>query len=92
MGWTKVGIFGLCINPVEFHPNQMPRGRSFAYMQLVRKNSGMLKHRLIPVPLFKNWLLIRCLGFKLHQIFGDSIQEALCFTQWTGDGPLRTND
>ena len=45
----------------------------------------MLKHRLIPVLLLKNGLLVRSQGFHRHQIIGNPIHEVQRFNEWSVD-------
>ncbi len=45
----------------------------------------MLKHRLIPVLLLQNGLLVRSELFKIHQIIGNPIHEVERFNQWNVD-------
>jgi cyclase len=45
----------------------------------------MLKHRLIPVLLLKNGLLVRSELFKVHQIIGNPIHEVERFNEWKVD-------
>lgn len=64
----------------------------------------MLRHRLIPVLLLKNGLLVRSELFKIHQIIGNPLYEVQRFNEWNvdeliyldmtreGDYDLRRND
>lgn len=45
----------------------------------------MLKHRLIPVLLLKNGLLVRSERFNIHQIIGNPIHEVKRFNEWNVD-------
>ena len=45
----------------------------------------MLKHRLIPVLLLQNGLLVRSELFKIHQIIGNPIHEVERFNEWNVD-------
>lgn len=45
----------------------------------------MLKHRLIPVVLLQNGLLVRSEEFKIHQIIGNPIHEVKRFNEWNVD-------
>jgi cyclase len=45
----------------------------------------MLKHRLIPVLLLQNGLLVRSQRFTLHQIIGNPINEVERFSEWSVD-------
>jgi len=45
----------------------------------------MLKHRLIPVLLLQNGLLVRSELFKIHQVIGNPIHEVERFNQWNVD-------
>lgn len=45
----------------------------------------MLKHRLIPVLLLKDGLLVRSESFKIHQIIGNPVHEVQRFNEWNVD-------
>ena len=45
----------------------------------------MLKHRLIPVLLLQNGLLVRSESFETHQIIGNPIHEVERFNEWNVD-------
>ena len=45
----------------------------------------MLKHRLIPVLLLQNGLLVRSQEFRIHQIIGNPIHEVKRFNEWGVD-------
>jgi cyclase len=45
----------------------------------------MLKHRLIPVLLLQNGLLVRSEQFKIHQAIGNPIHEVERFNHWSVD-------
>jgi cyclase len=45
----------------------------------------MLRHRLIPVLLLKNGLLVRSERFEIHQIIGNPLYEVQRFNQWNVD-------
>jgi imidazole glycerol-phosphate synthase subunit HisF len=45
----------------------------------------MLKHRLIPVLLLKNGMLVRSEEFTIHQVIGKSNYEARRFNEWNVD-------
>ena len=45
----------------------------------------MLRHRLIPVLLLKNGLLVRSEGFSVHQILGNPLNEVKRFSEWNVD-------
>ena len=45
----------------------------------------MLRHRLIPVLLLKNGLLVRSEGFQIHQIIGNPLYEVKRFNEWNVD-------
>ncbi len=45
----------------------------------------MLKHRLIPVLLLQNGLLVRSELFRIHQIIGNPIHEVQRFNEWNVD-------
>jgi len=45
----------------------------------------MLRHRLIPILLLKNGLLVRSEGFEIHQIIGNPLYEVQRFNQWNVD-------
>lgn len=45
----------------------------------------MLRHRLIPVLLLKNGLLIRSESFSIHQIIGNPLSEVRRFNEWNVD-------
>lgn len=45
----------------------------------------MLKHRLIPVLLLQNGLLVRSEIFRIHQIIGNPIHEVQRFNEWNVD-------
>lgn len=45
----------------------------------------MLKHRLIPVLLLQNGLLVRSETFSVHQILGNPIHEVQRFNEWNVD-------
>jgi len=45
----------------------------------------MLKHRLIPVLLLKNGVLVRSEGFRIHQVIGNPVHEAERFNEWNVD-------
>ena len=45
----------------------------------------MLKHRLIPVLLLQNGLLVRSESFKIHQVIGTPIYEVQRFNEWNVD-------
>ncbi len=45
----------------------------------------MLKHRLIPVLLLQNGLLVRSELFNIHQVIGNPLQETRRFNEWSVD-------
>jgi cyclase len=45
----------------------------------------MLKHRLIPVLLLQNGLLVRSETFSVHQILGNPVHEVQRFNEWNVD-------
>ncbi|HEY7314149.1 MAG TPA: imidazole glycerol phosphate synthase cyclase subunit [Gemmataceae bacterium] len=45
----------------------------------------MLKHRLIPILLLQNGLLVRSEGFSVHQIIGNPLHEVRRFNEWNVD-------
>lgn len=45
----------------------------------------MLRHRLIPVLLLKNGLLVRSELFRIHQIIGNPLYEVQRFNEWNVD-------
>lgn len=45
----------------------------------------MLRHRLIPVLLLKNGLLVRSELFRIHQIIGNPLYEVQRFSEWNVD-------
>ena len=45
----------------------------------------MLKHRLIPVLLLKNGMLVRSERFSIHQIIGTPVYEVRRFNEWNVD-------
>ena len=45
----------------------------------------MLRHRLIPILLLKNGLLVRSEQFEIHQIIGNPIYEVQRFNHWNVD-------
>ena len=45
----------------------------------------MLRHRLIPVLLLKEGLLVRSEGFRWHQIIGNALNEVQRFNEWNVD-------
>jgi imidazole glycerol-phosphate synthase subunit HisF len=45
----------------------------------------MLKHRLIPVLLYKNGILVRSSKFSFHQSTGDPVHQVERFTAWKAD-------
>src|SRR5205814_10166265 len=51
----------------------------------LRRVPHMLKHRLIPVLLLQNGVLVRSELFKIHQVIGNPIHEVERFNQWSVD-------
>lgn len=45
----------------------------------------MLKHRLIPVLLLQDGLLVRSESFRIHQVLGNPVHEVERFNQWSVD-------
>lgn len=45
----------------------------------------VLRHRLIPVLLLKNGLLVRSESFSIHQILGNPLNEVKRFSEWNVD-------
>lgn len=45
----------------------------------------MLKHRLIPLLLLQNGLLVRSESFSIHQVIGNPVHEVERFNQWSVD-------
>src|SRR5258706_2315539 len=64
---------------------EKPSGRPSIAEALVQYACAMLKHRLIPVLLLQNGLLVRSELFKIHQVIGNPIHEVKRFNEWTVD-------